>query len=211
MPGVLITLTDTASGMSLSTTTDNSGRYIFKALPPASYQFRASLPGFTTQTNVVTLASGEDAQRSPTMSVGMLTETVVVSGCGPAAATQRVDAGILAFARRTPTAPLFAQQQVVPIRVGGNIRAPRQTRRVNPVCPANQPLDNALVVILEATIGPDGLVKDIKALRPSPGDAQQKAYVQAAIDAVRQWEYTPTLLNNVPTPVIMTATISYAR
>lgn len=211
MPGVLITLTDTASGMSLSVTTDSSGRFIFKSVPPSNYQFRASLPGFATQTNVVTLGSGEDAQRNPVMAIGQLTETIFVSGCGAAAATPRADAGIVAFVRRAAAAPLFAQQQVVPIRIGGNIKAPGQTKRVNPVCPANQPLDNGLVVILEATIGVDGLVKDIRVLRPSPGDAQQKAYVQAAIDAVRQWEYTPTLLNNVPTPVIMTATISYAR
>ena len=31
----------------------------------------------------------------------------------------------------------------------------------------------------------------------------------AAIDAVRQWEYTPTLLNNVPTAVIMTVTVTF--
>jgi hypothetical protein len=33
--------------------------------------------------------------------------------------------------------------------------------------------------------------------------------MQAAIDAVRQWQYTPTRLNNVPTPVIMTVTVAF--
>ena len=28
----------------------------------------------------------------------------------------------------------------------------------------------------------------------------------AAIDSVRQWEFQPTLLNGVPTPVVMTVT-----
>src|SRR5688500_15540781 len=69
MPGVLITMTDTVSGMSLSTPTDNNGRFIFKSLPPATYQFRASLPGFTTQTNAVTLRSGEEVQRNPVMTI----------------------------------------------------------------------------------------------------------------------------------------------
>ena len=32
---------------------------------------------------------------------------------------------------------------------------------------------------------------------------------QAATDAVRQWEYTPTLLNGVPVPVIMTVTVTF--
>ena len=32
---------------------------------------------------------------------------------------------------------------------------------------------------------------------------------QAALDAVRQWEYSPTLLNGVPVPVIMTVTVNF--
>ena len=32
---------------------------------------------------------------------------------------------------------------------------------------------------------------------------------EAALTAVRQWRYTPTLLNNVPVPVIMTITFNF--
>jgi protein TonB len=32
---------------------------------------------------------------------------------------------------------------------------------------------------------------------------------RAAIDAVRQWEFTPTLLNGVPTRVVMTVTVRF--
>ena len=31
----------------------------------------------------------------------------------------------------------------------------------------------------------------------------------AAIAAVLQWQYTPTLLNGVPVPVIMTVTVNF--
>jgi protein TonB len=34
---------------------------------------------------------------------------------------------------------------------------------------------------------------------------------QAALDAVRQWQYTPTLLNGVPVPVLVTVTINFTR
>jgi protein TonB len=34
---------------------------------------------------------------------------------------------------------------------------------------------------------------------------------QAALDAVRQWEYSPTLLNGVPVPVVMTVTITFKQ
>ena len=35
------------------------------------------------------------------------------------------------------------------------------------------------------------------------------AFDQAALDAVRQWEYEPTLLNGVAVPVIMTVTVNF--
>jgi protein TonB len=60
------------------------------------------------------------------------------------------------------------------------------------------------VVILEAIIGADGRVQEVRVLRSKP------LLDQAAIDAVRQWLFTPTLLNGVPVPVIMTVTVNFA-
>jgi len=34
---------------------------------------------------------------------------------------------------------------------------------------------------------------------------------QAALDAVRQWEYSPTLLGGVPVPIIMTVTVNFVQ
>ena len=59
------------------------------------------------------------------------------------------------------------------------------------------------IVIVEAIIGPDGRVTDVRVLR---GIALLNA---AAMDAVRQWEFTPTLLNGIPVPVIMTVTVNF--
>jgi len=59
------------------------------------------------------------------------------------------------------------------------------------------------VVILEATIGPDGRVQNAKILRSVP------LLDAAALEAVQQWEYTPTLLNGEPVPVIMTVTVNF--
>ena len=97
--------------------------------------------------------------------------------------------------RRRPTAP---------VRVGGNIKTPTKTKDVKPVYP---PIAQSArvqgVVIIEATIGPDGRVKDAKVLRSIP------LLDQAALDAVKQWQFTPTLLNGVPVPVIMTVTVNF--
>jgi protein TonB len=60
------------------------------------------------------------------------------------------------------------------------------------------------VVVLEATIDADGRVVDAKVLRSIP------LLDQAAIDAVKQWMYEPTLVNGVAVPVIMTVTVSFS-
>src|SRR5438034_7374670 len=91
-----------------------------------------------------------------------------------------------------------------PVRVGGNIRAPQKTKDVKPVYPAiAQSARVQGVVIIEATIGPTGAVQEAKVLRSIP------LLDAAALDAVRQWQFTPTLLNGVPVPVIMTVTVNF--
>jgi periplasmic protein TonB len=90
------------------------------------------------------------------------------------------------------------------VRVGGQIKEPKKLKNVAPVYPdiAKQARVQG-VVILECTISPQGKVTDVKVLRGIP------LLDQAAIDAVRQWVYTPTLLNGVPVPVIMTVTVNF--
>jgi TonB family protein len=60
------------------------------------------------------------------------------------------------------------------------------------------------IVIIEATLGTDGQVKDVKILRSEP------LLDQAALDAVRQWRYTPTLLGGVPVEVVLTTTVTFS-
>src|SRR6187397_513444 len=93
--------------------------------------------------------------------------------------------------------PAAAQRQT-PVRVGGDIPPPVRIEYVEPVYPplAQQAKIQGTVVI-EATIGPDGRVTDVRVLRPSP------ILDTAAIEAVRRWRYTPTLLNGVAVPVLM--------
>src|SRR5262245_8823677 len=90
------------------------------------------------------------------------------------------------------------------VRVGGQIKEPRKLKDVKPSYPdiAKQARVQG-VVILECTISPQGKVTDVKVLRGIP------LLDQAARDAVLQWVYTPTLLNGVPVPVIMTVTVNF--
>lgn len=91
-----------------------------------------------------------------------------------------------------------------PVPIGGDIRAPSRVHHATPVYPpiARQAGVQGLV-ILQAVIDTDGRVTDVRVLRSLP------LLDQAAIDAVRQWRYTPTLLNGVPVPVSMTVTVRF--
>jgi TonB family protein len=90
------------------------------------------------------------------------------------------------------------------IRVGDVVSRPEKIRQVDPAYPAEaQDAGVQGAVILEVLIGEDGTVSDTRVLRSIP------LLDQAAIDAVRQWEFTPTLLNGAPTRVVMTATVRF--
>ena len=92
-----------------------------------------------------------------------------------------------------------------PVRPGGLIKYPTKVRHVAPIYPrmAQEARVDGLV-ILEAVIAADGRVQDVRVLRSKP------LLDQAAVDAVRQWRFTPTLLNGIPVPVIMTVTVNFA-
>jgi periplasmic protein TonB len=90
------------------------------------------------------------------------------------------------------------------VRVGGNIKEPKKIKDVLPTYPAIARTARVQgQVILECTISPQGRVADVRVQRGVP------LLDQAAIDAVRQWQYSPTLLNGVPVPVIMTVTVTF--
>jgi TonB family protein len=93
---------------------------------------------------------------------------------------------------------------VVPRRIGGEVKEPKKIRDVKPVYPAiAQSAHVQGVVILEVVIDPSGLVHDAKILRSLP------LLDQAALDAVRQWEFTPTVVDGMAVPVIMTVTVNF--
>jgi protein TonB len=91
-----------------------------------------------------------------------------------------------------------------PLRVGGNIKAPEKIRHVNAVYPEIARAARVQgVVIVEVRIETDGTVSDVKVLRSIP------LLDEAAIEAVRQWLFVPTLLNGSPVPIMMTTTINF--
>jgi periplasmic protein TonB len=94
---------------------------------------------------------------------------------------------------------------VEPIPIGGVIRPPKKVFEVAPVYPtiALQARRPGLV-ILQAVIDERGDVREVKVLRSDP------LFDEAARTAVRQWRFTPTLLNGQAVPVVMSVTVTFS-
>jgi periplasmic protein TonB len=91
-----------------------------------------------------------------------------------------------------------------PIRLHSGIRTPQRLVNVTPMYPAIARSAHVEgVVIIEATIDEQGNVVRRQVLRSIP------LLDAAALDAVRQWKFSPTLLNGVPVPIVMTVTVNF--
>jgi protein TonB len=92
-----------------------------------------------------------------------------------------------------------------PIKVGGNIQESKLIRKVEPVYP--ELAKRARVqgkVVLVVTVDEEGSVADINIASGHP------LLDEAAVTAVRQWKYSPTLLNGEPVSVIATVTVTFS-
>lgn len=188
LPEVALTLED-AKGLKLETTSDASGRFEFPPVEPGRYVLKAGLAGFRSLRYELELTEDRDWKRAVTLQVGEVKESIVVSA--PRPAESRAVSPI-----QTPT----------PVRVGGNLRPPRKVRDVKPVYPdAMREAGIEGLVLLEATIAGDGSVRAVRVL----SSQAHPDLAVAAVDAVRQWQFEPTLLNGRPVDVTMTVTLEF--
>ena len=112
-----------------------------------------------------------------------------------------IEGGAVEGLLAAPTPPPVGDR---PLPVGGDIQRPMRVKDAAPVYPALARSARVQgIVIIEATIGATGKVEDARILRSIP------LLDAAALDAVRQWEYTPTRLNGTPVAVVMTVTVDF--
>jgi TonB family protein len=91
-----------------------------------------------------------------------------------------------------------------PLRIGDNMRPPVKIKDVKPLyTPIAMRSKVQGVVLVEAVIDETGRVADARILKSVP------LLDQSALDAVRQWEFTPTLLNGVPRAVVFTTAVNF--
>jgi len=187
MPGVTITLED-ANQSSHTATTDASGRFEFGVTSAGKYLLAASLPGFRPLRQEFELRTARDWDRAITMPVGSLSETITVQ-------STRISGAVTA-----------TQPGPAPVRVGGNIRVPRKTLDVRPIYPDSmRAAGREGVVAMDAVIGTDGAVSGVRVVSADV----HPDFAIAAAEAVRQWRFTPTLLNGAPIEVVMTVKVTF--
>jgi protein TonB len=92
-----------------------------------------------------------------------------------------------------------------PVRVGGQIREPLLVRRIEPVYhPLAVRANIRGTVILEAIVDKEGHVADVRVLRSA-----HRLLDEAALEAVRQWQYQPLVLNGIPERFMLTVVLTF--
>jgi beta-lactamase regulating signal transducer with metallopeptidase domain len=236
VPGTDLTLTSVVTGAALVTVAGRGGAFEFRDLTAGEYVLEARLPGFQNVRVPLSVAAGAAHQRRIVLPIGSLQETITVMGSraapagapepspGPAAGRGRGQTGgppqggrggnsvealresLNSLANQTTGASSFRAGTI-----GGEIKAPVKLLHVSPIYPsALQSAGIDGVVSLVTRIGSDGFVVEALLARDADaGTAPHPDLVAAAIAAVREWKFTPTLLNGVPVEVNMTASISF--
>jgi len=203
LPNVAVSLSNPATLTRHEVRTDRTGHFELAGLTDGDYQLAINEPGFQPVRETVTIA-GRDLSRSWQLTVGDLHETISVTA-GAAATPPNLEtrekARAYAAARNAKVAERCGGATPLPGgNIGGNIMAPSKIADRKPVYPEGaQPG----VVTLEALIGTDGTVREVHLVS---GDSNLG---QAAADAIRQWEFSPTYLNCTPVEVHMGVTANF--
>ena len=192
VPGSKVTIRN-LDGKNEETTVVNSvGEYGFAAIPPGRYLVEVRARGFAVSSVQVVVEAGIAARADVNLQLGRVSESVTVRGTRPA--------GAPAPAAAVPTR---APQRIA---IGGNVQAAKLLKQTRPEYPADLArLGITGTVMLRAVISTTGepLNPEVINTTVHPGLAQ------AALDAVRQWRYQPTLLNGQPVEVATTIDVTF--
>jgi TonB family protein len=209
LPNTRVVLTNPTNQAKYEVRTDATGRFEFVGLPLAQYTLEAILPGFSVLKESINVSGNTD--RELRLRVGSLEETITVTDASvpapePDAATlQKRDEARRRLAAFVESVKAKCAAGVTRVAVGGNILAPRKLLDVRPLYPEN--LRAAKVggtVTMNAVIGTDGLVRDVQNVKGPHPDLEI-----AAANAVRQWQFSATLLNCEPIEVDMKVSVSF--
>jgi TonB family protein len=207
LPNAAVGLTNKLTGAKYEVRSDRNGHFEFVGLPDGDYTMAANEPGFAPLKDTIQI-SGRDLDHTIQLQVGSLQETIrVTSGPSPWG-PPNLDKGA-EYRERAQNKRREILEQCAANGgggpVGGNIKQPMKVVDVKPKYPER--LSAAKVggnLVLEAVIGTDGTVTDVSVV--TGADPELDA---AAIEAVRQWEFSTTFLNCTPIDVHMKVNVAF--
>jgi len=203
LPNAKLTLTNDQSGAKYEIRSDSTGRFQFVGLPPGRYALETELIGFKTLRGTLDI-SGQSVQRDVRLEVGSLQETVSVRLSDPAKPAPAMFRGKQPIVRTSIDAGT-CNAAASAGGIGGNLRPPMKLVHEAPSYPAGLSASKqGGDVVLDARIEADGTIREVRAVSSSHPD-----FEAAAIEAVRGWEFSETLLNCVPVEVQMKVIVRF--
>ncbi len=123
LPGVGVTATQTDTGISRMTVTNETGSYVLPDLPLGPYKLEATLPGFRTfvQSGIV-LQVNNNAVINVVLGVGQVTEQVEVQANAPLVETRSASVGQVMETARIVELPLNGRNAQELLLLGGGGR-----------------------------------------------------------------------------------------
>jgi TonB family protein len=173
------------------TTSDASGNFAFKSLPTGEYEMKVLKRGFDEyRAPLLLLQPGRDESQVVTLAIAAITDEVDV-----------VPAGTV-----KPLTPTGTSGKPARLRVGGELEAAKRTNLVHPVYPESARAAGIQgTVILHAVIGIEGTPLSLRVMNHDI----DPDLARAAVEAVSQWRYQPTLLNGSPIEVDTTIMVNF--
>ncbi len=188
IPSATITLKNTASSKEEVVLTAPDGSFQLLGIPAGDYRVTVRVKGFATYQTVLMLEAGSPATMNAHLALGDGEESMLIVATRPENLSAAVGA--------TSSA----------IRVGGMVQPFYLIKKVTPVYPADAKKEGVEgTVLLRAIISKSGSLLHVVPVNSSI----DPRLVSAAMDAVSQWAYQPTLLNGEPVEVITTITVAF--
>jgi hypothetical protein len=140
LPGVVVVIKNTETGLTREQTTDARGWYRVAALPPGTYELRSELASFGTQVRTgLVLTIGQEATVNVTLQLANVQETVTVTGESPLVETSKSALGTTVTRHELDSLPLIGRNFAGLANLtpgiagvgGGGVNAAGQTTRSN--------------------------------------------------------------------------------
>jgi Carboxypeptidase regulatory-like domain/Gram-negative bacterial TonB protein C-terminal len=202
IPGTAVVLSNEVRQAKYEVKTNAEGRFEFVGLPAGEYGVEVRGIGFQLLKDVLTVP-GPSLQRRYMLKLGTLQETITLK-FDP---NKRSSTDDPEPAPKLREVSMPARKECAASTAGGRVVPPKKIRDVAPQYPrALEGTGIEGTVVMEARIGVDGYVNDIRLI----GEPNTEL-AHATMAAVRDWRYTETLLNCEPVEVMMTVTTNFQR